>query len=122
MPLKPEVSIPVALATAGVVYGIYNTMLPTHADVRAVETGNLDIQKSENTALWTSVAVTGAVSLISQDVAPFVLGGLMAVALSWAYRHANAVDPQTQALARLATQGPGFDLRNLRKTFLEEPA
>lgn len=93
--LKPEVSVPVGLGTAALVYGIYQFALPNLADARSVEAGNEDLRASENTALWLAVASAAGVSLISGDSTPFVLGGLLAVGLSWSHRHARAIDPTT---------------------------
>lgn len=97
--LKPEVSVPVALATAAVVYGTYQIALPTLADARSVEADNAHLAGAERAALFVSVGVAGGISLIAKDPTPFILGGLFAVALTWAHRYANQVDPATGRLS-----------------------
>jgi len=92
--LKPEVSIPVALATGTVVYSIYSAALPPMVDVRASTENNDDAAAAERTAAWTSAGVVAGISLISRDVNPFIVGSAMIIALSWWYRHANMVVPE----------------------------
>lgn len=103
--LKPEVSIPVALATGAVVVGVYQAMSPSAADARTVPPGSRGadfLAGSEKTAFYVSVGVVGAVSLIAKDPVPFWIGGLVAVALSWSHRYARQIDPQTGRIAGLA--------------------
>ena len=100
--MKPEVSIPVALATGAVVVGTYSAMSPSNADQRTVQPGTTGAEMlagSERTALFVSVGVCGGISLIAKDPIPFVVGGLLAVGLSWAHRYAANVDPSTGKLA-----------------------
>lgn len=107
--LKPEVSIPVALATGAVVVGVYQAMTPTSADQKTVNPGSRGadfLAGSEKTAFFVSVAVVGAISLIARDPVPFWVGGGVAVALSWVHRYSTNVDPGTGKLAGL-TAGTG---------------
>lgn len=102
--IKPEVSIPVALATGAVVVAIYSHMQPSAADQRVVpptsdQAGML--AASEQNAFIVAVGVTGAISLIARDPTPFWVGGLLAVALSWSNRWARTVDPMTGTIAGL---------------------
>lgn len=102
--MKPEVSIPVALATGAVVVGVYQAMSPNAADVRTVQPGSKGadfLAGSEKTAFFVAVGVCGGISLIAGDPVPFVVGGLLAVALSWSHRYAKEVDPSTGRLAGL---------------------
>lgn len=99
--LKPEVSIPVALATGGVVVAVYSYMQPSAADQRTVQPTSDQasmLASSEHSALVVSIGVVGAISLIARDPVPFWVGGLVAVAMSWASRYARNVDPATNAL------------------------
>jgi hypothetical protein len=96
--LKAEISVPVALATAALVWGIYQTALPPLADARSVEADNEDLRGAENTALWLATATAAGVALVSGDPTPFYFGGLLAVGLSWSHRHARALDPNTGKL------------------------
>lgn len=96
--LKAEVSIPVALGTAALTWGIYQACLPTVADARAVEPDNADLRGAERTALLMAVGVAGGVSLLAKDSTPFIVAGLLAVGLSWWHRHANCLDSTTQTI------------------------
>lgn len=106
--LKPEISIPVALATGAVVVGVYQAMTPTSADQKTVPPGSRGadfLAGSEKTAFAVSVGVVAAISLIARDPVPFWVGGGMAVALSWIHRHAREVDPSTGKLSGAPTSG-----------------
>ena len=93
--LKADVSIPVALATCAVVYATYNTALPSMADARSIEPNNGHLASAERQALILSVGVAAGVSLLAKDAVPFILGGMVAVGLSWFHRWNNQVDPAT---------------------------
>ena len=93
--LKPEVSVPVALGTAGVVAAVFANALPTVADIRVADTQNRDVYKSVRLATWTSAGVVSGISLIARDPMIFIVGGAMTVALAWWHLHANAVNPLT---------------------------
>jgi len=96
--LKPDQSIMAALATGALVYGIYQMALPPVAAVRNAEAGDIALRDAEREALWIAAGVAGGVSLITGDSAPFIVGGLFAVALSWWHRKSNLIDPGTQEL------------------------
>lgn len=98
--LKAEISVPVALATAAVVVGVYSNMLPSNADQRSI-VPNVHLEGSERTALLTAVAISAGISLVARDPVPFWFGAMAAVALSWAHRYANNVDPMTGKLSSL---------------------
>lgn len=96
MALRPEVSLPVALATGTVVYTIYNQGLPGQADIRAhgsVGDQTLDTVRKQN--LWTAAAVVAAISLIARDATVFIVGGAMTVGLDWLTRANNFTNPLT---------------------------
>jgi Ni,Fe-hydrogenase I large subunit len=93
MALKPEFSLLTGLATATVVYGVYQNSLPAVADVRSLQANNNDLAKSERVASWTGAAVVAGVSLIAKDPTVFIIGGATLVAMAWMHRHANAVNP-----------------------------
>lgn len=93
MALKPEVSIGVGLATAGLVYAIYSNATPNLADIRTAQPDDQDVEATRKLAAWSAVGVVSAVSLISKDPTVFILGGGMVVLLDWWHRHGNAVDP-----------------------------
>jgi hypothetical protein len=98
MALRPEVSLPVALATAAIVYVTYDHALPSIADSRVGGCNDAHLATSERQAAWTSAAIVGGISLIAKDPNVFIIGGTMIVALSWWHRHANAVNPDTGSM------------------------
>lgn len=103
---RPEVSLGVGLATAALVWGVFNSALPSLAEARVTDQGDRDLESAERTAAWTATAIVAGISLISKDATVFVLGGAMIVGLSWLHRHANMVHP---ALGKATMQaGPAF--------------
>ena len=60
--LKPEVSIPTALATAVVVYAIHQNATPTMADVRSAPSGDKNIASSERQASWLSAGIVAGIA------------------------------------------------------------
>ena len=94
MPLKPDVSMTVALATATAVYGVYQMALPPVADVRTSTEHHPDVQAAERLATWTAAAAVSGIALIARDMNVFIVGGSMVIALAWWYRHADAVIPE----------------------------
>jgi hypothetical protein len=104
MALKAETSLTVGLATAAVVWAVYQANMPTTADVRASAPNSniLDSQRMRST--WIAAGVVGLISLISHDPTVFVVGGAMVVALDFTHREANATSPSTNQLVA-ASQG-----------------
>lgn len=92
--LKPDVSIPVALATGALVYGVYNLALPSVADVRTSAEAHPDVEAANTMATWTSAVAVAGIALISKDMNVFIVGGGMVIALSWWYKHADMVIPE----------------------------
>lgn len=95
MALRAEVSLPIALATGAVVYGIFQTHMPPVAEQRVTMPGNQHLSASNKTATWTAAAVVAGISLLAADPAIFIVGGAMVAVLNFTSRHANAVHPQT---------------------------
>lgn len=89
MPLPRQVSLGVGLATAALVWGVYNTALPSVAEARVSAPNDADLAATERAASWTAAAVVAGVSLLSKDPTVFVIGGSMVVALAWWHRHSN---------------------------------
>jgi hypothetical protein len=93
--LKPEGSLALGVATAGMVYGVYSFSLPNTATMHATQANDNNIEAARKKAAWTSAAVVSIVALLTKDKTIFVLGGTMVVALDWHARHANVVSPET---------------------------
>lgn len=98
--MSRETSLGVGLATAALVWGVYQTALPSVADVRVGDPGDKDVAAAERAATWTAAAVVAGVSLLAKDPTVFVVGGSMAVILAWWHRHANHYDA-TQGTAMM---------------------
>lgn len=106
MALKPEVSLTVAAATAVLVYGIFKVEVGASlSDVKASQPHNSVIQGTVTQAAWTSAAVVAGISLLAKDPTVFVLGGAVASALIWKYKHANMVNPQSGQVTMPPTSG-----------------
>lgn len=114
--LKRETSLAVGLATAALVWGVYNGALPSVAATRATPANDGHLSSTERAATWTAGAVVAGVSLIAKDPTVFIMGGSMVVALAWWHRHANATDPtmgsavlptSRQVMSEVNAQGAG---------------
>lgn len=106
MALKPEISLPVGLACAAVVYGVYSNGLPPVVDIRTAQQNHPDVDAAERTAAWTSAAVVAGISLIARDPTVFIIGGSMVIAMSWWHRHANNVNPEWSLAVPHASDEP----------------
>lgn len=93
--LKPEVSLPVGLATGALVWAIYQGALPPLVDTRVVEPGDRDLAGAERSATWTAAAIVSGISLIAKDPTVFVLGGSLVVAMAWLHRYSAQINPAT---------------------------
>lgn len=106
--LKPEVSLPVALAVGTMVYAVHSNATPPLVDIRSVTPNNPDLDASRKTATWITAGIVSFVSLVSKDVNIFIIGGAMVVAMDFWTRHADAVSPETgkvTVLESLSAQG-----------------
>lgn len=98
MSLAPESSVVAGVATAGLVYAIFQATGPSVADKRVSQPNDPELSASERTAAWTAAAVVSAVSLLAKDPTIFAIGGVSVVVMSWAHRHANLYDPAARAV------------------------
>lgn len=97
--LKPDSSVTVGLAEAAAVYVIYQSALPSHADIRSAPPHDTTIDSARKAAAWKSAAVLGFVFLLTQDVNSFLIGGLALGGIDIMTKHANGVSPATGKLA-----------------------
>lgn len=98
--MKPEISIPVALATGVLVWSIYQNATPSLVDLRAAPPGDSDVESAERMATWTAAGAVAAISLIAKDPVVFMVGGTMVIVNAWWNRHANRVNPLTGKAAQ----------------------
>ena len=98
MSLKPEVSLTVAAATGALVYGIFQTELPSMADVHAADAHNQYVSRSVQVAGWTAAAAVAGISLLAKDPTVFVVGGAFAAFLTWRAKHASYTNPATNQI------------------------
>jgi hypothetical protein len=96
--LKPDSSVMVGLAEAAAVYVIYQSALPSHADIRSAPAHDQTIDSARKAAAWKSAAVLGFVFLLTQDVNSFLIGGLALGGVDYMAKHANGVNPATGKL------------------------
>ena len=92
---KPEISIPVALATVVMVFAIFQQATPPYVDQRSAPPNDPDLSKSNKLATWTAAGAVSAISLVAKDPVVFMLGGSAVIAMSWWGKHGNAVNPLT---------------------------
>jgi hypothetical protein len=93
--LKPSESVMVGVASAGLVYGLYQLNLPSMTEVHGAKAHNGSVASSQKKAMWSSAAVVSALFLLTKDATVFTLGGLAFLGEEWSYRHANSVNPQS---------------------------
>lgn len=87
-------------AQIGVLAGIANLLIfqhymPNVADIRTAHPFNQDIEKAEREALLISIAATAVVATTVKSWDTFMVGGAIIVGIDFAYKHANAVHPDT---------------------------
>lgn len=99
--LSVEASIGTGLAVGALVYTIYGRHLPSGADQRVVDQGDVDAEAARKQALWTSAAVVAGISLIARDPTVFIIGGAMTVGLDWATRANVWTNPVTGSVRDL---------------------
>jgi hypothetical protein len=97
--LKPEVSLPVALATGALVYTIYNRgMGASTLDLRGATQGDGAADATRRQNAYLAAAVVSGISLLAKDATVFIIGGAMLVGLDWMTRNAIWTDPATGRL------------------------
>jgi len=107
--LKPDSSVMVGLAEAAAVYVIYQSALPSHADIRSAPAHDQTIDSARKAAAWKSAAVLGFVFLLTQDVNSFLIGGLALGGIDLMTKHANGTNPSTGKL-----QAPGSQITQMQ--------
>jgi hypothetical protein len=93
------------IATAVLVYAIYDKELPDTATIHATDPGDVNVDMARKKATLTSAGLVSGIALVTKDVNIFVLGSVVLFALDMHTRHANATNPQTGSLV---SQGNGY--------------
>ena len=78
---------------------IFQHFMPTVTDVKASDQFNPLVESSERTALITATAFTCLVSGFVRSWDTFLIAGATVVAIDFAFKHANAVNPDTGTMA-----------------------
>jgi hypothetical protein len=87
---------------------IYLHFLPPVADVKALPANTPDIESSERTALLVTTAFTLLVAGFARSWDTFIIGGAIIVGVDFAFKHANAVNPETGSMTG-APENTGLD-------------
>lgn len=98
-------SLVLTAAVGAMVVGIFQVASPGIANVRVSQPNDQDLATSERGASWMAAALVGGVAVISREPLVFIQGSLMIIGLAWWHRHANAVNPQMEAMKRHAGVG-----------------
>lgn len=106
--LKPEGSVGIAIATGGLVAGIYALNMPNAATMHATEANDINIEAARKKATITAAAVLSGITLVTRDVNVFILGGIILFAFDFTARHANASNDQTGMLVSDQGYAPGL--------------
>lgn len=109
MALKREISLGVGLATAALVWGVFNVALPSVADARVAPPDDGDLRAAERAATWASAAAVAGVSLLAKDPTVFILGGSMVIVLAWWHKHSNHNDPTFSGSAMMPSSRSVMD-------------
>jgi hypothetical protein len=91
----------------GVLAGVANLLIFQHymppiTDVKAADQFNPLAESSERTALLLAVGSTAVIATFVRSWDTFLVGGIVIVAVDFAYKHAIAVHPDTGTM-----QSPG---------------
>lgn len=91
-------AVGIGLATAGGVVAIYSHSLPNLTDVRAAEPHDSNVEGQRKASAIKAALLVLAVFAITKDKNVLIIGGSTMVAVDYAVKHANGVDPATQRL------------------------
>jgi hypothetical protein len=96
--LKPENSIIAGIATVGIVAAIYQLDAGPASQVHASDAYHPANTAGIKKAGYTSLITVAGLGLLARDINLIILGGAAIIAFHAHYRHANAVNPQTNML------------------------
>lgn len=108
--LNPPASIGAAIATTGLVIGIYAITLPNVAQIHATDAHDPNIDRGRKKAAIIAGIAAAAVSVLSHDLNPWILGGGAIIVSDIVVRHANVTNPVNGQL--VSDQGYGQTVPN----------
>lgn len=89
---------------------IWRHFVPSVADVRTAQPFNGDLESAERTALLVGTFFTLVVAGFARSAEVFAVGGVVLIAMDFATKHANAVNPDTgkmtQGMPNVSTDYP----------------
>jgi hypothetical protein len=106
MALKPNESLAAGTGLSFGMIALYDHFLPNVADHKAAPVNNMVLDKARQHATLTGIAIVAGISFLAKSTTMFVIGGTTVVALDFAHRHANAVNPASQKIAPAAPAAP----------------
>lgn len=93
--LNPPASIGVAIGTMGIVFAIYAVTVPNMAQIHATDAHDINVNTSRKKAAIIAGVAAAAVSVLSHDLNPWILGGGAVIVSDVFIRHANVTNPAT---------------------------
>lgn len=87
---------------------IWRHFVPSVADIRTARPFNPDIESAERTALLTGTLFTLVVAGFTRSLEVFAIGGLALVALDYATKHANAINPDYGKMSSAQPRSSGL--------------
>lgn len=103
--LNPPQSIGVAIATAGLTFGIYALSVPNLATIHATDPHDTNIDAARKKAAISAALASLAIATVARDLNPWILGGGAIVVSDWFVRHANTTSPTTGQMVATTTYG-----------------
>lgn len=97
----------------GVLAGVANLLIfqhfmPSVTDVKASQQFNPLIEGSERTALVVAVGSTAIIATFVRSWDTFLIGAIAIIAADFAYKHANAVHPDTGKMQSPAAEAMDY--------------
>lgn len=98
---RPEGGIYAGLAQGVAIYLIYQSALPSHADIRVAQPDNPDIEAARKGAAYKSAALLGVIFLLTRDLNAFIIGGTELFGIDYLAKHSNMINPGSGKLDRV---------------------
>lgn len=106
--LKPEGSTVAGLATMGTVFAVYQLNVGPVANAQASDANHPVLESSRKKAGYTSLAIVGALALITRDPNVFILGCGSIILMEISYRHGIMADPASGKIQDPRPQSSAF--------------